>query len=498
MGGDGLFEAVLADPSVSEDGGAGDALRLVYADWLEEHGDAARAEFIRVQVRLERMPEGDPARGDLMERAAYLEDLHRPAWEKPVRDAVRCTGEFTAFFRRGFIETVWLPAVTFLEQADALFATAPVRSLRLFEVSVPFARLAASPLLARLRGLDLSDSTVGRAGLDDLAASPHLDGLRSLDLASNLLTADDLNALAGPGLAGVHDLSLGGNSFGDEGVDTLIRLGLLGRLHALDLWNTQTTAQGVRRLAREVDGLTRLRLDGTDLGREGVAAIADAPGLGRLTRLELAWCHLPSVAVHELVNSPYLSRVEYLALGGNPIGDRGAKSLAGWRRLSQLRLLFLNRTGLSAAGVEALATSGGLAGVTSLWLSENDLRGGGAAALAGCHDLPLLHTLSLSRARIGEAGAIALAGADHLTALRHLYLQQNGIDDVGAAAFAASPLTQHLTWLDLSGNLIGDAGARALTAAAWPKLRRLELSDNNISEATAAKLRERFGARIEI
>src|SRR5262245_59984609 len=36
-----------------------DALRLVYADWLEEHGDAgqcAHAEFIRVQTRLEQKP----------------------------------------------------------------------------------------------------------------------------------------------------------------------------------------------------------------------------------------------------------------------------------------------------------------------------------------------------------------------------------------------------------------------------------------------------------
>jgi uncharacterized protein (TIGR02996 family) len=40
-----LLRAVLADP-------ADDDTRMVAADWLEEHGDPARAEFIRVQVEL--------------------------------------------------------------------------------------------------------------------------------------------------------------------------------------------------------------------------------------------------------------------------------------------------------------------------------------------------------------------------------------------------------------------------------------------------------------
>jgi uncharacterized protein (TIGR02996 family) len=38
-----------------------DAPRLVYADWLEEHGNPERAEFIRVQCRLAALPEDDPA-----------------------------------------------------------------------------------------------------------------------------------------------------------------------------------------------------------------------------------------------------------------------------------------------------------------------------------------------------------------------------------------------------------------------------------------------------
>jgi uncharacterized protein (TIGR02996 family) len=43
--GDHLYRAILANP-------ADDTLRLAYADWLDENGDPARAEFTRVQCRL--------------------------------------------------------------------------------------------------------------------------------------------------------------------------------------------------------------------------------------------------------------------------------------------------------------------------------------------------------------------------------------------------------------------------------------------------------------
>ena len=54
--------------------------RLVFADWLEENGDPERAEFIRVQCRLEHTPEDADERPDLEGRAAALLERHRDAW----------------------------------------------------------------------------------------------------------------------------------------------------------------------------------------------------------------------------------------------------------------------------------------------------------------------------------------------------------------------------------------------------------------------------------
>ena len=42
---DSLLRAILANP-------ADDMSRLVFADWLEEHGESERAEFIRIQCEL--------------------------------------------------------------------------------------------------------------------------------------------------------------------------------------------------------------------------------------------------------------------------------------------------------------------------------------------------------------------------------------------------------------------------------------------------------------
>src|SRR5262245_23510597 len=57
-----------------------DVPRLVFADWLDDNGDSARAEFIRAQVRLERLPEYDPERFELEERSLDLLAEHRAEW----------------------------------------------------------------------------------------------------------------------------------------------------------------------------------------------------------------------------------------------------------------------------------------------------------------------------------------------------------------------------------------------------------------------------------
>jgi uncharacterized protein (TIGR02996 family) len=227
---DAFLQAIAAEPH-------DDTHRLVYADWLDEHGGpagAARAEFIRTQVELERLPIGDP-RGDLLRRRAKeLLAAHSEAWLAPLP---RLIGVKWHRFWRGFVGGADVQACKFYRQADALFAAAPVQFLRVVKPSPTSCReLAASPYLARLLGLELIEGSVGDEGAAMLASSPHLSGLRSL-----AIVAVPDGPFTHPTLRGVRDagaLALAGSPH-------------LGRLELLELRHNHTLG------AEAVAGLRR-------------------------------------------------------------------------------------------------------------------------------------------------------------------------------------------------------------------------------------------------
>src|SRR5262245_20887851 len=111
---DTLLQAILDDPD-------DDGVRLVYADFLEEHGQPAKAEFIRVQIELAR----DPRRGDLEARERALLKEHEEEW-------LARYGEWAHFpeFHRGFVWGVMLSAPDFMERAGELFRTTPLQHAR--------------------------------------------------------------------------------------------------------------------------------------------------------------------------------------------------------------------------------------------------------------------------------------------------------------------------------------------------------------------------------
>src|SRR6516164_3398920 len=97
-----FLRAILEEP---ED----DTHRLVYADYLEEHGDPDRAEFIRVQCELARMGEDEEHRFDLEARADMLLSEHRRKWLGPLNVLPA-----PSRFRRGFVEHICATADDFL------------------------------------------------------------------------------------------------------------------------------------------------------------------------------------------------------------------------------------------------------------------------------------------------------------------------------------------------------------------------------------------------
>lgn len=138
-----------------------DAPRLVYADWLEEHGHGERAEFIRLQCALhsyqrerewlEQMPAsqwtGDKDTGILLLRLEPLVSRHLKLCHLYVQECGKWSREFVDgilgknwlqmssmwqwYFARGFVSEVTIPWSDWLAHADAILAVTPLERLEL-------------------------------------------------------------------------------------------------------------------------------------------------------------------------------------------------------------------------------------------------------------------------------------------------------------------------------------------------------------------------------
>jgi uncharacterized protein (TIGR02996 family) len=195
--GDALFAAILAEPDE-------DVPRLAFADWLDETGgepERTRADFVRVQVALARVPADEqavwnPWLAALRGREQLLLTAHAPFWLEPLRERggpLEST-DTHASFRRGFVEAVWMPAARFVARADVLFARTPARELRVTRATVEdLAAVLASPFLARLTALDLSDRRLGDDAVRLVSRRPAVAALTTLRLCGCGLT--DTSAL---------------------------------------------------------------------------------------------------------------------------------------------------------------------------------------------------------------------------------------------------------------------------------------------------------------
>src|SRR5262249_30462797 len=94
-----FLEDILAAPD-------DDVPRLICADWLEDNGDPARAEFIRLQIDLSRMNANEPRHASVKERERELLNEHEGRWAQEVLRR----GVMFVRFARGFIEGAILHA----------------------------------------------------------------------------------------------------------------------------------------------------------------------------------------------------------------------------------------------------------------------------------------------------------------------------------------------------------------------------------------------------
>ncbi len=184
-----LLKAVLSSPDE-------DVPRLSFAQWCEGRSDpptTARGDFIRTQLSLANLDVTAHPREEysLRYQSEKLDRRYHQDWGGEVGALVE---EYR--FDRGFVEFVALLAGEFLELASRVFSLAPIRHLRLTEVSRAEGVLFNSPHLSGIRSLDLSRCGLADSDVAQLAASPFLTELRWLSIAENEVGVEGAGALA--------------------------------------------------------------------------------------------------------------------------------------------------------------------------------------------------------------------------------------------------------------------------------------------------------------
>ena len=238
-----LLRAIAAHPDE-------DTPRLVYADYLDEQGGpsgAARAEFIRLHVRADRLPADHPDRKVVGPRIDQLLSAWDTVWQyemppgykalAPQRRGLAYRGIATASQIAGtddprlhlleYLELV--PDVSARRLAEitkqAVFTrvkTLVVRGHRLLGWAGAYALADGS--YPRLERLVLARQGIGNIGLRALCESWGFPRLRELDLRDNDITDDGAAALLGSGLLiKVRRFDLSENSISRE---------LLGRIQS--------------------------------------------------------------------------------------------------------------------------------------------------------------------------------------------------------------------------------------------------------------------------
>lgn len=338
----GFLQAILAQP---ED----DALRLIYADYLEEHGQCDRAELIRVQIELARGVDDLQRRKELQIREDQLLTQHEWEWLGPLRKLVRkCEVRADARFQRGFVELMVLTAANFVKYSGLIFHSQPVRRVWLRNIGKFAQQLTQVSNLSRLFSLHLEccgDDFLAIEDFRDLLASPHLHELPELSLHLSLGGRETVEALvSSPLLPRLKDLTLTGYLGPDE-VEILTASPSLQGLTALDLNNNAIGLRGVRALVSSpyLSGLTSLGLSFTWIGDAGARILSAAPLSAQLTELYLGESEITDEGAQAIIDSPYLGNLKHLGLWPNSdITKRSWERLEarfGWRALwGDLRL----------------------------------------------------------------------------------------------------------------------------------------------------------------
>jgi uncharacterized protein (TIGR02996 family) len=252
-----LIRAIIENPD-------DDAPRLIYADWLDEHGDPERAELIRLECERENMILGTKSANERYSpigiRCGALLKANYRRWIEEL-GPLPPNRQLHFWFRRGMAAEVTCTAKYFLEHGALLFNMAPIEQVQFHQLKPAHVRaLANCPWREKVRELSFRHMNRIPECISALLSNWPFPRLKAWNLSSYIIDrttntwhnrcSEVAEAIADSAcLHSLRRLSLAGCGVGDAGGRAIARSQHLGQLIVLDL-KDNPMSPSVRRLLR--------------------------------------------------------------------------------------------------------------------------------------------------------------------------------------------------------------------------------------------------------
>lgn len=232
------------------------APRLVFADWLEDHDEHDRAEFIRLQMQIDGSDLNRHYYNPILARERDMLRTHRRAWRAPILQAYRNVSSSVGhvrdsmralFWRNGFPEGAYMTPAGYARFRNAMPSLMPLRYLKIMQneedghiLSVP-----------NIRELDLAQ---GR--FENVWQLRDGTRLQCLNLTMNNILAH-MPSLQRSSLPALRHLILN-NCRIREGIQEVLRLPFVPQLRGLTLSGARINARAANILLDHRDRLPEL------------------------------------------------------------------------------------------------------------------------------------------------------------------------------------------------------------------------------------------------
>jgi uncharacterized protein (TIGR02996 family) len=471
-------QAILADIIANPQD---DVSRLVYADWLDENGDADRADLIRAQIRLADMEPWEEGYTALDIRCRQLERAH-PEWlgrlEPFVSRWERFCGDRDRPFERGFPARVKLTPREFVKHRKYLLAETPVREVR-FELNEDARSLAKRPELQKLSAAELAYARDSASTQNALECLTQFAPLQHFGLIGSILSEQAAaEVFAAPALGNVQSLAIMGTRLPPEVEATIasqgwpnlrrlvrvwvsqlswLRSPWLGQLEELTIYDTEPnlSAQETRLLADVLPGtaVRRLSLGWWTMDVAGGQALSEAVAKSSVRSLAVAQTSMTAEVARAFITPSLVASLNALYFSWATLDSALVERLLD----SRLRVCALDH--VTVKTLAALERAPGLPELTDLrlglvWRKARDPFARRLRAILEAGTLPRLVSLTLCDttphrgmgSECWDQIALMVANCPASAGLRELHLP--AVTRTGSLAIASSPYLSSLQLLN--------------------------------------------------